>query len=55
MVPLHKGCRGVGVTTGCLILPLDFVMELTTGCMVPPIVTDHFKKEGLNRVFFTLN
>ena len=27
MVPLHKGCRGVGVTTGCPILPLDLFME----------------------------
>jgi hypothetical protein len=24
---LHKGCRGVGVTTGCPILPLDLFME----------------------------
>jgi hypothetical protein len=27
MVPLHKGCRGVGVTTGCPIPPLDLFME----------------------------
>ena len=25
MVLLHKGCRGVGVTTGCPILPLDLL------------------------------
>jgi hypothetical protein len=27
MVLVHKGCRGVGVTTGCPILPLDLFME----------------------------